>query len=408
MIIWLLALILIASVAALGYRQGVIRVAFSFVAILVGALLAVPLGHLVSKVLPKLGFKDPLLIWALGPIVVFILISAAFKVGAAAAHQKVDVHYKYHAGDLRLALWERLSRRLGLCMGILNGAGYAVLVAFLIYVPSYATYQVATSDEDPKWMRFLNLLGEGLHTTGMDKVARSFDRIPESDYRMVDMGATIYRNGLVRARLSNYPPFFRLAELPEFTALASDQEFNKSWLSMTPIMRLLELPSAQSIKNNPDLLKDIWTTLKPDVNDLRAYLQTGTSAKYDPIKILGRWSFDVPFVTSSIRRAKPNISSREMQGLRLYMDAAFGKTTMIVRPDLRVTIKNVPGLTLPATAAAAAAAGTPNPQTMQGQWKDLDGKYQLNISGTDLMATVEGDRLTIKTPGIDMVFNRDY
>src|SRR5512133_1937619 len=177
MTIWLLGLVLIASVAALGYRQGIIRVAFSFVGIFVGAILALPLGHLVSKILPKLSVHDPVLVWGLGPIIAFIIISAAFKAGALPVHQKVDVHFKYHAGDLRMALWERLSRRLGLCLGVVNGVCYAMLLSFVIYVPSYATYQFATSDEDPRWMRFLNLLGEGLHGTGMDKVARSLDRL---------------------------------------------------------------------------------------------------------------------------------------------------------------------------------------------------------------------------------------
>jgi hypothetical protein len=37
MTFWLLALVLLASLAGIGYRQGAIRVAFSLVGILVGA-----------------------------------------------------------------------------------------------------------------------------------------------------------------------------------------------------------------------------------------------------------------------------------------------------------------------------------------------------------------------------------
>lgn len=409
MTIWLLALVLIASAAALGYRQGVIRVAFSFLGILAGAAVAVPLGHLVSKLLPKFTLKDPLLIWALGPIIVFIAVSAAFKAGAAPVHQKVDVHFKYHAGDLRLALWERLSRRLGLCLGILNGVAYAILLSFLIYVPSYATIQLATSDEDPKWMRFLNVLGQGLHSSGMDKVGRSIDRISDIDYRMVDMGATIYRNALVQARLRNYPPFLRLAEMPEFASLGSDNDFQQTWLRIAPIMEFLNHPKIQAIRSNPELLKEVWQTVRADVNDLRTYIgREGVSAKYDPIKILGRWTFDVPSATAAIRRAKPNISSREMQGLKAYMEAAFGKTALAARPDNKILVKDIPGMVLPASAAAAAAAGTPNPRNLDGEWKDVGDKYLLSISGSDLQAAVEGERLIIKTPGIPMVFNREY
>src|SRR5262245_8197742 len=98
MTIWLLAVVLLASVAALGLRQGVVRVAFSFVGIVVGALLAVPLGRLVGRLLVPLGVKDPVLVWALAPIIVFVIVSLIFKGVAVAVHQKVDVYYKYHAG----------------------------------------------------------------------------------------------------------------------------------------------------------------------------------------------------------------------------------------------------------------------------------------------------------------------
>jgi len=47
MTIWILVVILLASLAGLGYRQGAIRVAFSLVGIFVAALLALPLAPLV-------------------------------------------------------------------------------------------------------------------------------------------------------------------------------------------------------------------------------------------------------------------------------------------------------------------------------------------------------------------------
>src|SRR3974390_998681 len=153
MTIWLLAVIVLGSLAGLGYRQGGVKVGFSFIGILVGALVAVPLGHLVGRFLGVLGVKDPLMVWALGPIMVFILVSIIFKAGAVPVHEKVDVYFKYKAGDLRQALWERLNHRLGLCLGIFNGTSYLILLVFLLSVPSYMTYQVASGDRDPKWMR---------------------------------------------------------------------------------------------------------------------------------------------------------------------------------------------------------------------------------------------------------------
>src|SRR5690348_13047513 len=246
MTIWVLAVLLLASLAGLGFRQGAIRVGFSFFGIVLGALLAVPLGRLLGKLLGTLGVKDPLLIWVLGPLLVFVLISIIFKVCAAAVHHKVDVHYKYHAGDLRLVLWERLNRRVGLCLGLLNGTAYLVLLAFVIYFASYVTVQFASSDTDPRWMRLLNTMGRDLHSTGLVKVGRAIDSVPQVDYDMADFGALVYRNPLAEARIRNYPAFLNLSETPEFQAVGSDKDFTESWQRQDPIMTVLNQPSMRS------------------------------------------------------------------------------------------------------------------------------------------------------------------
>jgi hypothetical protein len=396
MTIWVLAVVLLASVAALGFRQGAVRVAFSFAGILVGALLAVPLGHLLGRLLAPLGVKDPILVWALGPLLVFIICSMIFKGVAAAVHHKVDVYYKYHAGDLRLALWERLNHRLGLCLGLLNGASYLILIAFVIYVPSYVTVQVATSDEDPQWMRILNRLGKDLHGTGFAKVGRSLDSIPQVDYDMVDLGAVLYRNSLLEARLGSYPAFLGLAERQEFKDIANDNQFRAKWQSVEPVMSMLQHPHIQAIRGNPELLKTIWTTTEANLSDLRAYLDTGRSAKYDPIRILGRWYFDVSAVMRGIRRAKPTMPSSEMQRVRQSMESAYSKASLVAQPDNQILMKDAP--------VKGAGGG---PQTVQGQWKDADGKYQLSFPNLEVLATVEGDRLTYRSEGTDMVFARE-
>jgi len=402
MTIWLLALVLLASLAALGFRQGAIRVAFSFLGILVGALLAVPLGRLLGRVFVPLGIKDPLVIWAVGPLVVFVIFSIIFKIAAAAVHHKIEMHYKYHAGDLRMALWERLNQKLGLCLGFFNGAAYLVLIAFIIYVPSYFTVQVASSDADPKWMRLLNLLGRDLQSTGLVRVARSIDFIPQADYDMADFAALLYRNPLVEARLSNYPAFLALGERQELQDLGNDKEFTEAWQRVDPVMTLVNHPRVEAIRSNPELLKAIWDDVYPNLVDLRTYLVTGQSPKFDPIKILGRWRFDVNAAVVAMRRSKPNLPSSEMQRLRKYMEAAFNKTSCVARPDNQVTLRNVPSLQAPAAGALPGGA-----QTLQGQWKDLGGKYQLSFPGQELPASVEGDRLMIASQGMDLVFNRE-
>ena len=48
--------------------------------LLVAALLSWPLGHLVNPILTMCGLKNPVVIWLLGPLVVFIIILIVFKV----------------------------------------------------------------------------------------------------------------------------------------------------------------------------------------------------------------------------------------------------------------------------------------------------------------------------------------
>ena len=66
MMIWLLALLLLASLGALGFRQGGIRVAFSLMGILLGIALAGPLGKLLRPPLMAVGVKNPVLLWVIG------------------------------------------------------------------------------------------------------------------------------------------------------------------------------------------------------------------------------------------------------------------------------------------------------------------------------------------------------
>lgn len=408
MTIWALTLVLLASLAGLGYRQGAIRVAFSFLGILFGALLAVPLGRLLGRALGLVGLKDPLLVWAVGPLLAFVLFSVVFKIAAAAVHRKVDVHYKYHAGDLRLALWERLNHRVGLCLGLLNGAAYLILLAFVICICSYVTFQFATSDNDPKWMRLLNVMGRNLHTTGFAKVGRAIDSIPKTDFEMADLAALIYRNPLLEARLSSYPGFLGLGEQPEFQDLGNDKDFMQLWAGMEPVMSLLESSRIQAIRNNPELLKSIWSTADTNLEDVRTYLTTGRSPRFDPIKILGRWRFDANAAVNALRRAKPNIAALEVQKVRRVLEAAFSKTELVARPDNQVTLKNAPPFKFSATAAAAVVPPVvPTLQTVQGQWKDADSGYQFALSGQDLPAAVEGDRLSLKNEGSEWVFTRE-
>src|SRR5262249_40725841 len=157
-----------------------------------------------------------------------------------AVHQKVDVYYKYKAGDLRLALWERLNHRLGLCLGLINGSMYFIIISFLIYAMSYLTAQMSNAEQDPWVIRLLDGLGQDLHSTGFAKVTSSVDPLPQTFYESADLVGLIYNNSLLQARLQRYPAFLGLAERPEFVDLANDKEFTEMWQRHDPVRTVLD------------------------------------------------------------------------------------------------------------------------------------------------------------------------
>src|SRR5437762_7273437 len=125
-----------------------------------------------------------------------------------------------------------------------------------------------TPETDPKSVQVLNRLGKDLQRTGMNKVAAANDRMPAAYYQAADIVGLIYHNPLLQARLSRYPAFLALAERPEFQDLANDTAFTEMQMRQAPIMEMLNYPKVQAIVKNPDLVKTIEDTVKPNLLDL--------------------------------------------------------------------------------------------------------------------------------------------
>lgn len=406
MTIWLLAVVLLASEVGLGLRQGAIRAGCSFVGIVLGTLLATPLGHLLRPALGAIGIKHPLVQWLLPPFLVFVILLILFKIAGYAVHHKVEMFYKYKAGDLRLALWERLNSRLGMCIAIVNGVAYLVLISFVLYIASYWSVQLATSATNPKALKLLNRLGKDLQATGMAGAAISIDRMPSIFYETADLAGLIYNNPDLKDRLYDYPPFIAMAEQPEYDGLVNSAQLAQSWQSQAPILTLLKSPAVDPILKNPDSLKSFWSLVEPDLNDLAAYLATGQSPKYHSEQILGRWDFDVNGTIGLLRRARPNIPSKEMAQLKNWIAMQFAKTTLVVMPNHESILKNYPHVKM-----AQGTAPSTELENVPGRWSNSDGKYALTYrpegKTEEANVEIEGDRLTIAGQGLELAFDRE-
>lgn len=403
MTIWLLTLLLLGGFGAAGHQQGAIRGSITFFGILLAAMLAVLAGKIFTPLLGLFGVKSPIWLWVLPPFLGFMLINILVHVGAHFVHQKVDVYYKYKAGDLRLALWTRLNSRLGICLGLLNGVAYLVLLAFVIHAFSYWTVQMASSKEDPKTIRLLNVLGRDLESTGLSRVAKAVDPLPGSFYDTADLAGLLYQNSLLEARFLRYPGFLSLGERQEFQTLGQDTSFAEMRLRGTPIREVLEQSSAKAIFDNPDLLREIWATVQPDLNDLRAFLETGKSAKYDGEKILGRWRFDAAGSMLAYRRIK-NVVGADAARVRAWMQERFGKATIVAAPDKSVYLKSFAELSM-----QPAQPGASDARNLKGTWKEDGFDYEFDLEGgtKKQSAKFEGRHLILAGDGLSIAFVKE-
>ena len=404
MTIWLLAVLLLAALAALGFRQGAIRVLLSFLGIVIGGLLAGPLGHLIRPLLSAVGVKHPVWLALLPPCIGFLIILTIFKIAGFVLNKKVELHFKYKSGDLQLAMWERLNHRLGLCLGLFNGAAYLVLVSAAVFLMSYWTYQMATPESDPRGVRLLNRMGKDLQTTGMNRVAASVNRMPTNYFVVGDIVGLIYHNPLLQARLSRYPALLGLAEQPQFQDLANDTTFTEMQMRQAPIIQLLNYPKVQAIIQNPDLVKTITNALLPNLADLQTYLETGKSQVFTD-DILGRWDFDVNGTMTLVRKSHPKLTSAEAQKYREAFTLNFTRTTFVAVPGDAAFLKNFPHI------SGTVKAPTVEMQNFQGQWGGMNGNYTVSmpIDGKDqqLSGEIHGDRLALSNQEISLGFVRE-
>ena len=403
MTIWLLTIILLLSLVGLGYRQGAIRVAFSLVGIIIGGVAAMLLGHLLVPVWKSVGVKNPFLPPVLGQLLVFAIVMSIVKSAALVVHRRTYVHYKHKEGELRFMLWERLNRRLGLCLGLANGALYLMLASYAISVPTYWTYQLGgVSPQNPITLKTLNRMGEDLQKTGMNEVAGAVKSMPDSYYDAADLVGLIYNNPDLQPRLARYPSIISLVEKPELKDLTSDPDVAALWSGHASISQFLSNPKVQTILHNPDLLKSITDTLVADLKDLQSYLTTGVSAKYGGEKILGKWDFNVNASYVASRKGKKAVGAAEILQLKNWFRTTFQSTTFAAGSDHFAILKGVPKSQL----------GNPaDTETLTGKWENDGSNYKVRASATgndqEFPTTLDNGKLTIEIPGLSMVFTRE-
>ena len=454
MLIWLIVILVLGVLGITGYYKGAIRSLVSLVGLFLAMFLSLPLSPGLRPLLPKVGLTNPIWTWLLPPAVVFLLFVLVFAGVGFFLHYKLVLYFKYRTDDYVRLAWERLNRRLGLCVGLVGGAIYIVVVGLVIYIFGYPAVQV-TSDDSPAAMRFLSKARMELHEAGLDRTLAAIDPMPEYYYLASDVLGLVYNNHPVWERAATYPAFLSLGDRPELQDIATDVELQGMLQTKAPVMTIVNHPKIRTVINNAEIMQELRQT---DLKDLYQYLKTGKSAKYDEVKILGRWRLDTAATLTLERKKNPDISPAEMKKLRMLVMVFLEKVSFMATPanqafvkmDLSEEAKKIieaakaaaapkptedgaaPGATLdprmaaryglrprqaaptPAPAPAAAAPALPVPNVdlaSQGTWERDGEKYKLKLKdekGKDQSAeaTADDERLIVMLQGHPMVFVR--
>jgi hypothetical protein len=408
MSIWILAVLVIGATGLAGWRQGGIRAAIAFGGILFATLLCGLVGKIFHLVFPLFGTKDPLMVWALSPLFGFILVSIIFSVIAFNVHRQVDVHYRHKASDLRLALWERLNTRLGICVGVLNGAIYFVLISFLVFNLAYLTTQASAGVAQPSVMlRVVNSLGNDMQASGFTRTATAVGTLPPIYYQYADLAGFIVQNPQTAPRLVEYPALTSLWQRNDMQQLVTDSTLTNALASGASIGEIINEPSVQDFLKDKDLTKHVNELFSTNMADLTEYLKTGKSATYDGMKILGTWEFNPGVTVAWLRQSQPQIQASEMRGIRTLWSAAYAQTTLLITADSQVFVQNFPRFDPHPQHNQPAFT----PENWNGDWSPDDASYTLHITmgGQDKFltaTTTDGLRLSVKDGRNLLIFDR--
>jgi hypothetical protein len=350
MIIFILAALLLSLCSLSGYGAGAVRSTVGLIGLIVGAALAVPLSGPLQKLL-ALAKVAPFWCWVLAPVAVFILIQIVFAALALSAHRLIALRKKYKSDEFELLAWERLNKRLGICIGAATGAGYFILLCAILYAAGYLTTQVARADseEEPPALKLINSSLHSLQGMGLDRLATRFDPTPDGYYAAADVLGLLFHNPALQGRVGDYPGLVGLAEEPEFQDLAGDAQFAEFLQTRPGLQPLFNHPRVQAILNSPTIVAALRAL---DTRDLLRFVETGKSEKFGGQPLLGRWKFDVAETVAWAMKRKPDISRGEVLKLQKDVEPLTG-FSLSATPDNRLFLHTAG----PARSGAWSASG---------------------------------------------------
>lgn len=368
MYVWMLAILFLGIFVAIGHRSGAIRMAVALLGTLVALGAAAPLGRLIAPLVARVAKDNWVVLQFMPALVAFLLVWVICYALGFAAHQPAFLYFKYRADDATRTAFEKLNAAGGVFFGVLIALILFLAAGRPVYVGGYLSAQVFSEERDPGWVKFATAVRRDMESSGWDRAFAALDRTPPRFYQVVDMLGLLHENPALIDRLKEYPGYLGLTDRQEFIDLANDKEFQDLVRGKSGLLANANDARAQALIHNADILGEV---LKTDLADLRAFLETGVSAKYADDKIIGRWKVDVSAVLLQARRARQGITPTEFAAMRGMLNLMLSPVRLTAYADGRYVIK----AEAPAPKPAEENAGEGAPAGVPGMDPTLAARY---------------------------------
>ena len=359
MSIWLLAIVLLVVCGALGLLVGALRAFFLLFGVILGLALGSPLGAALKGLIASAGVKNPLYMYLLPPVPAFLIITLVLFGAGFFVHYRVVQMFKMRRSEYDFLTWQDMNRKVGVFVGVAIASVLFLVTCRVIYPMGYLTYQVSTEESaNPAWIKFLSSARHDMKELGLDRAVASMDRTPPAFFQGADILGLIYHNPALQARLANYPYFLGLGQRSEFQEMGADKDYNDLIFGKASVGAFIDHARTQALFNNSEVLNEIKGV---DLKDLRTYLETGKSPKYDEEKILGFWTLDKDAVLLRVRKMAPEMKASDLTNLKKSVEALPGVEMLSLlggKANFKVTA-------LPAAPVAAVAAPVAAPQPVE-------------------------------------------
>jgi hypothetical protein len=396
--LWILALAFIGVAGMAGYWRGPICAAFSFVGLVFGIILARPLSPLTRHLVPLLGLHHPVWDLFVPGALALVIVLVVFKIVGHALHQKMSIHFKYQKDERLFFRWERLYYRLGFCVGAVNGAVYFFLFMLPVYVAGYFTTEIGPDDLSAS-ARIVSTLRAQLHDSRLDRVVAAYDPTPPVIYEAAEIADLVRHNPLLVSRLSHYPPLLTFSQQSQIQDLTSDLTLQQMIQTQAKITDILKYPKVQAVVTNFTFAEQLHGLLGDDLDDLKQYLMTGKSAKYDGEKLLGVWDIDLHATLAEARRLHLDMTRLQIASLhRDFVPLVTGLSFTVTTDNQFILRKQNPN----------SALFTP---VGQGTWKNTGSAYEITLAGNKPnpvpVTPADDGTLLFERNGHALVFNKE-